>query len=397
VAVISPLIPRRTPGGHTAATNGAPLRAAARPRVLIVITLAETGGAQSYVAALLPALRGEFDVTVAAHGEGYLRSAAEAAGVRYVALRHVGRALNPREDLLGLLELLALVRRERPAVVHVNSSKAGVLGRLAAALGGVPVRMFTVHGWAFRAHQGVESLAYLWADRLMSPLTSMTICVARSEFEAGMQAHACRLGRTVIIRNGVDLDVPRSHANGHRPMTIVSVGRLRPPKDFLTLLRALALLEPGTARTLVVGDGPQRPALAAAVRDLGLTGAVDLLGERDDVAELLAGADVFALCSASEGLPMSVLEAMAAGLPVVASDVGGVPELVRDGETGLLVPPARPAALASALERLAADAALRRRLGEAGRRRAEEHFDIAACRRAHLRLYRSFLSPEVVA
>jgi glycosyltransferase involved in cell wall biosynthesis len=370
-----------------------------RPRILIVITLAEVGGAQSYVAALLPAVREHFDVTVAAHGDGPLRAAAAAAGVRFVALRHLRRPLDPREDVLALGELLALIRRERPAIVHLNSSKAGVLGRVAGKLAGAPVRVFTVHGWAFKAHGGAASTLYLWADRLMSPLTSVTICVARSELDAGVRARACRPDRTVVIHNGVALDVPRHNGNGagaRRP-TLLAVGRLRYPKDFATLVRAVALLPRGTVRALVAGDGPQRAELEAEVLRLGVGDDVSLLGDRDDVPELLAAADVFVLPSRSEAMPMSVLEAMAAGLPVIASEVGGVPELVLAGKTGLLVEPGRPDALALAIQCLGADPALRRRMGEAGRRRAETEFGLDAFRAAHIALYRSLLDAGVVA
>jgi glycosyltransferase involved in cell wall biosynthesis len=367
-------------------------RPGSRPRVLIVITLAEVGGAQSYVASLLPGLRDEFDVVVAAHGEGPLREAAAAVGVRFVALRHVRRPLSLRDDARGLVELVRVIRRERPDVVHANSSKAGVLARLGAAACRVPVRVFTVHGWAFRAHDGPAALAYLWADRLLSPLTGMTICVADSDLDAGVRARTCRRSRATVIRNGVALDVPRCHADGGDPAWIVTVPRLRRPKDVMTLVRAVALLEPGTVRALVVGEGPQRAELAAEIRRLGVTRAVGLAGERDDVAGLLAQADLFVLPSRSEGLPVSVLEAMAAGVPVVASAVGGVPELVEDGATGLLVPPGDPRALAAAIAKLAGDPALRRRLGAAGRRRVEARFDAASCRTAHVELYRALLA-----
>ena len=365
-----------------------------RPRVLVLITLTETGGAQTYVAALLPALREGFDVTVAAYGSGWLAEQAAAAGVRFVTLRHVQRPLSPGEDLRGLLELVRLIRRVRPDLVHANSSKAGVLGRLAAALTGVPVRLFTVHGWAFKAHSGMAATAYLWADRAMRPLTTRTICVAESELAAGVGARTCRADATVVIRNGVRLDGPRRRhpAVSDRPATVLAVGRLREPKDFLTLVRATARLPPGSARVLIVGDGPDRAEIEREIARLGLRDAVVLLGERADVAELLAAADVFVLASRSEGMPMSVLEAMAAGLPVVASAVGGVPELVRDGETGTLVAPGDPDVLARALGALVAAPAERARLGAAARSRAEAEFGIEACRQAHIDLYRAALA-----
>jgi glycosyltransferase involved in cell wall biosynthesis len=364
-----------------------------RPRLLIVITLAETGGAQAYVARLLPALTREFDVTVAAGGRGFLSRATEAAGGRYVALAHMRRRLDPREDLLGLLELVRLMRRLGPDIVHVNSSKAGVLGRLAAALARVPVRVFTVHGWAFKAHDGIAAAAYLWADRLMRPLTTRTICVAESERAAGLRAHTCGAGNTVVIRNGVEHDrVPGAPPRTGGPPVVLAVGRLRAPKDFTTLVRAAERLEPGSARIRIAGDGPDRAELEAEIAARATGAEVELLGERDDVPRLLAGSDVFVLPSRSEGMPLSVLEAMAAGRPVIASAVGGVPELVVDGVTGILVPPGDEAALAGAIGRLARAPAEGARMGEAAHRRVEAEFGLEACRRAHLDLYREALA-----
>ncbi|HEY6962939.1 MAG TPA: glycosyltransferase [Gaiellaceae bacterium] len=350
-----------------------------RRRVLILVTLAETGGAQTYVATLVGALAREYDVTVAAYGDGPLVAAAREAGATYVPLRHVRRAIGPR-DLVGLLELVALIRRVRPVVVHVNSSKAGVLGRLAAAIARVPVVVFTVHGWAFKATVGVQSWVYLWADRLMNRFTTVTICVSRTELAAGIRARTCSQARTVVIRNGVDATaVPLARLDGDPPV-VISVGRLKQPKAFVTLARALARLERGTFRAVVVGDGPDRTLVEEAA-----AGAVEFLGDRRDVPELLAQADVFVLSSTSEGLPMSVLEAMAAGLPIVASCVGGLPELVADA--GILVPPEDVDALTAALESLLASPERRAALGAAARRRVVDQFSLDEALRRHLELY----------
>jgi glycosyltransferase involved in cell wall biosynthesis len=363
-----------------------------RPRILFVVTLAETGGAQTYVASLLAPLADRFDVAVAAHGDGPLRDAARAAGVRFVPLRQVRRPLSLWRDVLGLLELLALLRRERPHIVHVNSAKASALGRLAASLARVPIRVYTVHGWAFRAHGWPASALYRWAERLLRPLTTVTVCVADSERRAGLAAHTCKERTTVVIRNGVDPGNFRAgEAHSGRPR-LVTVGRLQAPKDAVTLVRALAALRGRPFEAVFVGDGPDRPAVEEEVRRLGLEPAVELLGERDDVPELLGTADVFVLSSHSEGLPLSILEAMAAGLPVVASNVGGVSEVVVDGDTGLLVPPGDAQSLAAAIERLLEDPPLCRRLGEAGQNRVAEHFDLAAVQQAHLDLYRRVLA-----
>ena len=329
---------------------------------------------------------------MAAHGQGPLAAAARAAGARFVELEHVRRALSPWRDLLGLLELASIVRRERPHIVHVNSAKAAALGRAAAWLTRVPIRVYTVHGWSYTAHTGASSALYLWAERLLRPLTTVTICVAESERRAGLEARTCDEATTVVIHNGVDVAGPTARETRTERCRLVTVGRLQAPKDALTLIRALAELPRGACEAVIVGDGPDRPALESEARRLDLQSVVQLAGERNNIPELLAASDVFVLSSRSEGLPLSILEAMAAGLPVVATNVGGVPELVVQEETGFLVPPGDPQALAVALERLLGDSTLRRRLGAAGRLRAEERFDLVSTRQAHLDLYSTLLA-----
>jgi glycosyltransferase involved in cell wall biosynthesis len=357
-----------------------------RPRLLILITLAEIGGAQTYLAQLLPGLTGELDVTVAAYGPGPLAAIARRAGAHYVELRHVRRPISPLHDLLGLVELVGLCRRLRPQIVHANSSKAGILGRLAAWIARVPARIFTAHGWAFAAYTGLTSKAYLWADRALARVTTATICVAENELRLGAAARTCDPRRTVVIHNAVDVAAaPRATPDRGSPV-VVSVGRLKYPKDTPTLLEAAARV-PGEWRLDLVGDGPERPELERAA-----PANVHFLGERHDVPEVLAAASIFVLSSRSEGFPISVLEAMAAGLPVIASDVGGVSEQVEHDVTGLLVPREDAAALASALQRLVEDPALRRRMGEAGRARAARLFDLPPFREGHLLLYRSELA-----
>jgi glycosyltransferase involved in cell wall biosynthesis len=360
-----------------------------------VITLSETGGAQKYAALLAGALGAQCDVTVAAGGSGPLRAEVEAAGAAYVELRHMTRRLRPWRDVRALAELYALMRHVRPDVVHANSSKAGALGRLAAWLAGVPVRIFTAHGWAFSAARGPTAVSYRAVERALRPLTTHVICVAESELHAGIRTRACTARRASVIRNPAGPEAARNGGNGGRAdgaAHVLSVGRLAAPKDFLTLVRAVGRLPEGTVRLSVAGAGPDRGAVAAEVERLGVGGRVALLGERTDVADLLAGADVFALSSRSEAMPMSILEAMASGLPVVATDVGGIPELVVDGKTGYLVPPARPDLLARALDRLAGDPGLRSRMGAAARARARDEFSVEAFGRAHLELYRRLLA-----
>jgi glycosyltransferase involved in cell wall biosynthesis len=359
-----------------------------KPRLLILITLSELGGAQTAVALLLPGLVDRFDVTLAAQGSGPLRDAAQAAGVPYVELEHVRRPIHPWHDALALVELLRLCRRLRPDIVHAHSSKVGVLGRLAAWLARVPVRVFTVHGWSFAAYDGLAGRLYLWIERLMRPLTTAVVCVADATLRQGVAARACGPASAVVIHNAVDIASFHARPETAGTCRIVSVGRFAYPKDFATLLDALELVE-GDWHAALVGEGP---GLAEVADRVDSRARVEVLGSRDDVSEVLARSDAFVLSSRSEGFPVSILEAMAAGLPVVATDVGGVAEAVVQDETGDLVPPGDPQALAEALERLVADPLRRRRLGEAGRARALRLFDVPRYRAVHLDLYRRELA-----
>ena len=357
----------------------------AKPRILIVVTLAEIGGAQSYVRDLIPGLVEHYDVTVAAHGSGPLPDAVRARGARYVELLHVRRAISPR-DLLGLVELWRLCRKLRPEIVHLNSSKAGVLGRIAGAAARVPIRVFTVHGWAHYASSGLAGRLYLWADRLALPLTTAFVCVSEADRKAGIAARTCKEQRAHVIHNGVEPGPEPTRAKRHR-VRIVSVGRLAAQKDFPTLMRAAMTLDPTRAEVTVLGDGPNRPAIEAEIAHLGLADRVTLAGDVDDVPDRLRNSDVFVLSSHFEGLPISVLEAMAAGLPIVASNVGGLPEMVDEGSNGTLVRPGDADELSRALAALVDDPALRLRQGDASRQRVLESFSIDACRAAHRALY----------
>jgi len=343
----------------------------------------------TYLQALLPTVVERMDVTVAAYGDGPLVEAARASGARYVPLRHVRRPLSPWRDLFGLLELYRLCREIRPDIIHVNSSKAGILGRIAAALARVPIRIFSVHGWAFRTQH--PTWLFLLADRVVEPLTTLTICVSSRDRDDGIAKRTCRPDRSIVILNGVPVPPELPERAVSREPTIVSVGRLKAPKDFLTFVRALGLLGGDSFRGVIVGDGPDRALVEDELDQLGLRTKVELLGERRDGPALLRSSDIFVLATRSESMPMSVLEAMAAGLPVVVSDVGGLPEVVADERTGLLVPPGDPAALASALARLIEDRELRVALGARGLERARTTFSVERCRREHLDAYRGLL------
>ncbi|HET6171076.1 MAG TPA: glycosyltransferase [Gaiellales bacterium] len=346
-----------------------------RPRLLVIVTLAEAGGAQTFASTLVAGLRDRYDVEVAAHGPGgAVADACAVLNVPFHHVRHLVRNPHPYHDAAAVRELRALARRLRPEVVQINSSKAGILARLAlAGLGAKTV--FTAHGWAFSGRGGAAGTAYATAERAVAPLSDAIVCVSNHDLKLAQERGISARGGVHVIHNGVDALATLS---ARRPpgdrLVLGCTARLAPPKDVSTLLDALA--QPGCERwqLRVFGDGPEREEIEGQRDALDLRDRVTLLGNRDDVPQQLAECDAFALISDWEGLPYSILEAMAAGLPVLASDVGGVPDLVVPGTTGELVPARDAAAAAAVLAAWAADPAALPALGAAGHARARASF-----------------------
>jgi len=261
-------------------------------------------------------------------------------------------------------------------VVHAHSAKAGFLVRLVAAARGARRRtLYTPHAWSFWAAAGTEARFYLGLERLAAHWCRTIVAVSEAECSAGIESGIGARSQYRVIPNGIDVDrfaVPRRPVAGR----ILWVGRLAPPKRPDVAVQALALLTRPRpeARCDFVGDGQLRSSVESQAVAANLGGVVRLLGARNDVPELLSRAACLLLTSTYEGCPLAVLEAMAAGVPVVAEAVGGVPELVVHSETGILVEPGRPDLVASALSELLADPAKAEALGLGGRRRARALF-----------------------
>ncbi len=328
---------------------------------------------------------------------------------RLVVVPALGREIRGWQDTIALRELARLIRRVRPLIVHTHTAKAGVLGRLAARIVGVPVVVHTYHGHVFQGYfSPVKTRLFLSIERWLARRTDRLLTVSES-----VRQELLRLGigtpeRVQVIPLGLDLDGFLQCATlrgqlraqlgiGDAPLVGI-IARLVPIKrheDFLAAARDVALRLPD-CRFLVVGDGELRVGLEDRARALGLDGRIYFLGWRGDLPGLYADLDLVALTSANEGLPVSLIEAMAAGLPVVATRVGGVPDLVEDGVTGLLVPPKDPGALAEAMVRLLSDPNRRQAMGDAGRERVDPAYSAERLLRDVGRLYTELLAARGV-
>ncbi len=287
--------------------------------------------------------------------------------------------------------LRAAIRAFRPDLISTHSSKAGWLGRLAGKATGIPC-LFTAHGWAFT--HGVpepQRTVYRVLERATAPLATRIVCVSEHDRRIGIAAGMTK-DRLVTIHNGMP-DIPpnlRATPGAGGPVRIAMVARMDRQKDHGTLLRAIHGI--AGVQLDLIGDGPSEASIRTLAQEIGVIDRVRFLGERKDVAEVLARAQVFALISHWEGFPRSTLEAMRAGLPVVVSDAGGAAEAVEEGVTGHVVPRGDVTTVRDRLASLVGNAPLRQEMGAAGRRRYEAMFTFDHMFQRTLGVYREILA-----
>lgn len=359
-------------------------------RIAYVITRADAvGGATVHVRDLARAMceRGQ-EALVLVGGTGPVTDQLTVAGVPFQSLRSLGRAVRPWLDARAFFELVGALREFRPDLVSTHTAKAGWLGRAACARLGIPV-IHTPHGWPVAGRlPGPQAVMFELAERIASRWARAVVCVCEEERRVALEKGFARPGQAQVIYNGVR-DVPHAlrAVPASCPVRIVSVARFEAPKDHATLLRALARLGALDWELELVGDGPLEPAMRALAKKLGIAGRVRFLGYQPDAAPVLARAQLFVLASRSEAFPRSVLEAMRAGLPVVASRVGGLAEAVDNEKNGVLVPRDDIGGLSAALGGLIADVHRRQRLGAAARLTYESRFRLERMVEATFALY----------
>jgi glycosyltransferase involved in cell wall biosynthesis len=295
-------------------------------------------------------------------------------------------------DLRALREIRKILKQLQPDLVATHSAKAGILGRLAARSLKLPV-IYTAHGWPFTVGVPVHRAAvYRWVEWLAAPMATRIITVSDFDRELAISQGVASPERLVSIHNGMADVEPGFRADPSRsPVRLAMIARFEPQKDHTTLFQALAGLMDQTWHVDLIGDGPLLPRARELVQQLGLGERVQFWGQRPDVAERLSRVQGALLISNWEGFPLSILEAMRAGLPVIASLVGGVAESVRDGETGFTVPPKDVAALRDRLRQLLADPDLRARMGQRGRSEYEHRFTLEHSVKRTLAVYQEVI------
>lgn len=360
---------------------------APRIEVVQVVTRFIAGAGGVALRGVLALDRDRYRVTFVTGETGPLAEQAALAGLEVVLEPSLVPTISPQHDLIALTRLRRMFERRQVDVVHTHSAKAGVLGRWAAHQAGVPLIVHTYHGFPFHAFQSpARRAAYVAVERRLAPVTDVVLAVGTGVATEALRRGLARPGslRTVapvvdgrvVVRDALTRATARELLGLAPDVPVVgTVGRMdfqKAPEHFLD---AVAAMRHTGAVGVWLGGGPLLEPVRDAVARRGLGDRVRFVGERHDVPDLLPAFDLFAMSSRYEGLPCAVVEAMRCGLPVVATAVNSVPDLVVPGVSGVLVTPGRPAELATALDDLLDDPCTADRLAQEGRRRAGTAFD----------------------
>ena len=307
-------------------------------------------------------------------------------GVRVITIPSLVRRISPLQDLKALFSLWRLLIRERPYIVHTHTSKAGILGRLAAKCAGVPIIIHTSHGHVFYGHfSPIVSKAFLLTERLMARITDRMVALTQTEKNDHVVLSVFSPEKIATIHSGVDMDrymnVQVNIAEKKRELDLNSkglvvgtVGWLLPIKGPMYLLKAMPYVWESHPETslIFVGKGDLEKGLKEEVHRMGVWDKVKFLGWRDDIPEIMQTMDIFVLPSLNEGMGRVLVEAMAAGKPVVASRVGGILDLVKEGQNGCLFEPGDEQGLSLAIKKLLEDKKMRDEMGKRGREMAQD-------------------------
>ncbi len=320
--------------------------------LLYVITKLELGGAQKQLLSLIRHLdKKRFRLFLFTAEDGLLLP--EALSINGLTINKstcLERPINLLKDLLVLIEIYRFIKKNNIEIVHTHSSKAGILGRLAARVAKVRIILHTVHGWSFNDYQpGMVRLFFIWLERLIARFTDRLIVVSDYDKQKGLWNRIGKEDKYSLIHYGIDFsefgtkdqNIRKELRINTNDSVVCMVSCFKPqksPQDFVRLAFLVKKLSPGS-RFLLVGDGVLRKKIERLIRKFDLEKELILTGWRSDIPRILSGIDIFVLTSLWEGLPISVLEAMASSKPVVSTNTGGVAEVVVEGKSGFLVPP----------------------------------------------------------
>jgi glycosyltransferase involved in cell wall biosynthesis len=329
-----------------------------KKKIVFIITKSNWGGAQKYVYELATSLPAAiFDCLVILGGDGELKQALEKKMVRTVSLKYLERNVSLKKEFIVLRELVSILKKEKPDIIHLNSSKIGGLGSLAGRIAGVKKIIFTAHGWAFKEPRSIMSRA---AIKFLSWLTIIfshkVIVLSKTEKKFVESWPFCQSKLEIIpigVNNinfiGKNEARKKLHIEDNNSVIAGNIAELHKNKGLEYAAQAFSKLKDRKIIYEVIGEGEEKKALEGLISSLGIQEKMKLIGKIENGAILLKAFDLFLFPSVKEGLPYTLLEAGLASLPVIATNVGGIPEVITDKENGLLIPPKDPEAIIEAI------------------------------------------------
>ncbi len=352
-------------------------------KILYLITQSELGGAQRYILNLASGLKNQYDITVGLGepGEkGEFTIALRQAGIKYFVLPHLQRAISPWSDFMALLEIKKLIKNIKPDIIHLNSSKISILGSLASIrVRRYTMRVFyTVHGWVFNEPLPAWlKVFYFWAEKFTARFKHKTICVSDFDLKIALARKIASAEKLITIHNGLQpinflsrerarqtisqisnfpatQDLAKPDKFPISDIIIGTIANFYKTKGLEYLIQAGQLLQTSQpdVKIIIIGDGDERKNLEKLIKQLKLQDKIFLTGAIENAAQLLPAFNIYVSSSVKEGFPFSILEAMSTNLPIIATNVGGIPEMIKHEQNGLLIPASDSQALASAIIRL---------------------------------------------
>jgi glycosyltransferase involved in cell wall biosynthesis len=365
------------------------------------ITLSEVGGSQKVVYSIISNLPEDlYDITLVTSPGGELLdwikelNRGRSNKIRIVTLECIRRDISLFYDLATFFKLISIMKNGRYDVAHFHNSKMGTLGRIAAKLCGIQKIYYTMHGLNLNKKTTGRLYPVLsLIEKRIARFTTKVVFVSKHDMMAGIQNGWATATNACLIYNGIP-EVPSSerrkkHLEDHDAPVIAFIARLAEPKqpEFAIRVSAKLLRGGNDHKLLIIGDGPKRTECEELIRSLGEENRIIMMGKCDNVMELLSQSDIFCLFSKSEGLPISIIEAMQCGLPVVASDIGGIPELIEHGVTGFLVPGQDEDFAAECLQKLFSDKEQRKNMGSQARKDANIEYSLVKMALEYKQIY----------
>jgi len=367
----------------------------AQKTILYLITQSELGGAQRYCLDLAINLKNEFNVILAfgeQGGKGELAKKLDKEKIKYYSIPYLKRSISPISDFLALIQIVKLIKKIKPDIIHLNSSKISILGGVAASISKLLITnyqlqiVYTAHGWVFNEPMPVwQKIFYKYAEKITAYFKEKIICVSEFDYKTALAQNICPSRKLITIHNGIaPIDfLPRQEAREklnlpENQFIVGSIGNLYKTKGFAYLIEATKkLIDEGIEiTTVIIGEGGERKSLTELIKRHKLEDNVILAGRIPEAAKLLSAFDIYVCSSVKEGLSYTIIETMLNGLPIIATRVGGNPELIADGQTGILINSQEAGDLADKIKKLKNNPDRQQEMSTKARIKAQEEFNL---------------------